>query len=169
MNKAMLTVGIILLSLVALFVINVIQSYATGSELDYYLLKETTESSMVDAVDESFFRTTGQVRMDKEKFVESFMRRFSQTVERSRDYKIGFYDLNETPPKVSVKIESGTMYKFPGSDTSNEDAKALDINTKITMILATNNSKDDVVTTWNQECAFKTGLNSSCFNGQTPS
>lgn len=168
MNKAMLTVGIILLSLVALFVINVIQSYATGSELDYYLLKETTESSMVDAVDESFFRTTGQVRMDKEKFVESFLRRFSQSVERSRNYKIGFYDLNETPPKVSVKVESGTMYNFPGQSTD-DDSTPLEINTKLTMILATNNSKDDVVTTWNQECAFKTGLNSSCFNGQTPS
>ena len=51
MNKAMLTVGIILLSLVALLMINVISNYSTGSELDYYLLKETTEASMSDAVD----------------------------------------------------------------------------------------------------------------------
>ena len=42
MNKGMLTVGIILLSVIALLLINVLTNYSTGSELDYYLVKETT-------------------------------------------------------------------------------------------------------------------------------
>ena len=46
MNKGMLTVGIILLSLIALLLINVISNYSTGGELDYYLLKETTQMSL---------------------------------------------------------------------------------------------------------------------------
>ena len=40
MNKAMLGVGIILLSIIALGIINVVQNYTTGNELDYYLLKK---------------------------------------------------------------------------------------------------------------------------------
>ncbi len=166
MNKAMLTVGIIMFSLLALFAINVIQSYATGSELDYYLLKETTEASMVDALEENTFRTSGQMRMDKEKFVESFIKRFAQEVEKNRNYRIGFYDLNEMPPKVSVKIESGTMYSFPGQNDNFADGTKLDINTKITMVLTSNNKTNEVAEKWNQECAWKTGLNSSCFNSQ---
>lgn len=51
MNKGMLTVGIIMLSLMALLLINVISNYSTGGELDYYLVKETTEAAMEDAID----------------------------------------------------------------------------------------------------------------------
>ena len=43
MNKGILTVGIILLALIALNLLNVLNNYSTGSELDYYLLKETTD------------------------------------------------------------------------------------------------------------------------------
>jgi len=57
MNKGMLTVGVILLSLIALLLINVLSNYSTGSELDYYLVKETTDAAMVDAIDESYLRT----------------------------------------------------------------------------------------------------------------
>ena len=51
MNKGMLTVGIILLSVIALLLINVLTNYSTGSELDYYLVKETTNAAMTDAQD----------------------------------------------------------------------------------------------------------------------
>ena len=166
MNKAMLTVGMIMLSLLALFVINVIQSYATGSELDYYLLKETTEASMLDAVEETTFRQFGQLRMDKEKFVESFIKRFAQEVEKNRNYKIGFYDLNEMPPKVSVKVESGTMYSFPGQKKDMSDSSKLQINTKISMVLTSNNEDNDDFTRFNRQCAWKTGFHNSCFNSQ---
>ena len=46
MNKGMLTVGIILLSLIALLLINVLTNFSTGSELDYYLVKETADAAM---------------------------------------------------------------------------------------------------------------------------
>ena len=65
MNKAMLTVGIILLSIIALGVINLIQNYTTGQELDYYLLKETTEAAIEDAIDTNYYREAGTIRMDK--------------------------------------------------------------------------------------------------------
>ncbi|MBR6949912.1 MAG: hypothetical protein IKH54_07005, partial [Bacilli bacterium] len=50
MNKAMLTVGIILLAVMSLLLINVLNNYETGGELDYYLVKETTEAAMQDAI-----------------------------------------------------------------------------------------------------------------------
>ena len=108
MNKGMLTVGIILLSVIALLLINVLTNYSSGSELDYYLVKETTNAAMTDAMDYDYLRTCGLPRIDKEKLVESFILRFANNVDGSRGYKISFYDINEVPPKVSVKVATTT-------------------------------------------------------------
>ena len=90
MNKGMLTVGIILLSLMALLLINVISNYSTGGELDYYLVKETTEAAMEDAIDLEYYRMNSLLRIDKEKFVESFLRRFADSVDNTRSYYKSF-------------------------------------------------------------------------------
>ena len=134
MNNAMLTVGIILLSIIALGVINVIQNYTTGQELDYYLLKETTEAAMEDAVDLSYYREQSIIRMDKEKFAESFIKRFARSVDDRRSYEISFYDVNEIPPKASVEVKSATSKSFYSG--------AVDITTKLDMIVESNNKKD---------------------------
>lgn len=130
----MLTVGIILLSIIALGVINVIQNYTTGQELDYYLLKETTEAAMEDAVDLSYYREQSIIRMDKEKFAESFIKRFARSVDDRRSYEISFYDVNEIPPKASVEVKSATSKSFYSG--------AVDITTKLDMIVESNNKKD---------------------------
>ena len=57
MNKGMLTVGIIFLGLIALLLLQILNNYSTGSELDYYLLKETTDAAMEDAIDYTFYST----------------------------------------------------------------------------------------------------------------
>ena len=116
MNKGMLTVGIIILALMGLLLINVISNYSTGSELDYYLVKETVEASIEDAVDVKYYRDNGAIRMDKEKFVESFLRRFADSVDNTRNYRISIYDINEVPPKVSVKVDSATVLSFDSQD-----------------------------------------------------
>lgn len=114
MNKGMLTVGIILLAIISLLLINVISNYSTGGELDYYLVKETTEAAIEDAIDKQYYMMNGLIRMDKEKFVEGFIRRFADSVDNTRSYDIAFYDLNEVPPKVSVKVDSLTVLSFSG-------------------------------------------------------
>lgn len=114
MNKGMLTVGIILLAVISLLLINVITNYSSGGELDYYLVKETTEAAIEDSLDFQYYRSTGLLRMDKEKFVEGFIRRFADSVDNTRSYDIAFYDLNEVPPKVSVKVDSQTVLSFSG-------------------------------------------------------
>lgn len=129
MSKAMTIVGIIFLGILALAVINVVQHVQNGNELDYYLLEETTESAMIDAVDLSYYRLTGVIRMDRERFLESFIRRFASSVNAGRDYKIKVIDLNETPPKVSVQIDSSTIATF--------DSQTAGITNKIDAILET--------------------------------
>lgn len=131
MSKAMVTVGVIVLSVLTLFLVNIIQSYSSGNELDYSLLKDTTEAAMLDAVDLSYYQTSGGiVRMDKEKFVESFVKRFANNVNGDRYYNIRFYDINETPPKVSVKVGSSTTAVFAGEN--------FDIKNSIDAIIETN-------------------------------
>ena len=132
MNKGMLTVGIILLSIIALLLINVLTNFSTGSEVDYYLVKETADAAMTDAIDKTYERNCGLFRIDKEKFVESFIYRFANNVDNTRRYDLRFYDINEVPPKVSVKVDSLTVLGFKVNDM---DAKAATISTSYDAIL----------------------------------
>ena len=138
MNKGMLTVGIILLSLIALLLINVLTNFSTGSELDYYLVKETADAAMEDSIDQVYLRTCGLYRIDKEKFVENFVYRFATNVDNTRNYNIKFYDINEVPPKVSIKVDSLTTLAF----NSKTDKSAADITTSYDAILETTNYGD---------------------------
>lgn len=136
MNKGMLTVGIILLSVIALLLINVLTNYSTGSELDYYLVKETTNAAMTDAQDYDYLRTCGVPRIDKEKFIESFILRLADNVDTTRGYKVSFYDINEVPPKVSVKVDSSTVLKFKVKDQNGkEQSDAIDMTTSYDAIV----------------------------------
>lgn len=139
MNKAYLTVGIIVLSILALGALNLINNYSSGNELDYYLLKETTEAAMTDSVDASYYSERGVLRIDKEKFVESFILRFGTNVDSSRSYDIKFYDVNEVPPKVTVQVDS--MNNSFVLDESN-----VRITTRLNAILETNNKEDPLTT-----------------------
>ena len=138
MSKGMVIVGIIILGILALFVINVTQQFQQGNELDYYLLEETTEAAMTDAVDLAYYRQSGGIlRMDREKFVESFLRRFAENINASRDYHIRIIDLNEIPPKVSVEVNSNTIATF--------DDKSASIQNRIDAILETKYNEKRVV------------------------
>lgn len=132
MSKAFMAIGIIVLGLITFGMVNVIQEYSTGNELDYYLLKETTKGAMEDAIDLSYYRLHGVIRMDKEKFVDSFTRRFANNVTRTKDYEISFYDINETPPKVSVKVHTKTISSFKGN---NEAEGSLGIENRLDAII----------------------------------
>jgi len=75
------------------------------------------------------YRATGTIKINREKFVENFLRRYAQSASRSRDYEITFYDINEQPPKVSLKVGS----KVAGS--GNGDVVTFDLNNRIDAIL----------------------------------
>lgn len=88
-------------------VIFFIQNVTNTSEQNYTLIKETTEAAMEDAFDYEAFKADGKtVRIDRELFVESFVRRFAQNASLSKTYVIEIYDVNEYPPKVSLKVKT---------------------------------------------------------------
>lgn len=113
----MVMVGTIILGVLALAAINLINNYQSSNELDQSLLRDTVEAAMYDSVDLGYYRISGGIiRIDKEKFAENFTRRFAQSVPNGRYYNIRIYDINETPPKVTVLIGSSTVATFAGED-----------------------------------------------------
>jgi len=97
---------VIVVGIVCLTVVFFFQRIVNTSEHNYYMLKEVTEAAMWDAVDLGYYRNAGEVKIDREKFVENFIRRFAENTSLSRTYLIEIYDVNEVPPKVSIKVSS---------------------------------------------------------------
>jgi len=98
-----LVVGLGIISVAFIFFF---QNATNTDEQNYALIKEVTEAAMYDAVDLNSYKATGVVRIDQEKFVENFMRRFAESVTLGNLYVIDIYDISETPPKVTLKIST---------------------------------------------------------------
>lgn len=92
------------------------QDATTTDTQDYYQLKEVANSALYDSIDYSYYSQTRQVRILKEVFVENFLRRFAETVNITDSYNVEFYDLYESPPKVSVKVATTTAGYLIGRD-----------------------------------------------------
>lgn len=119
MKWSFASVGLIVLGLVGLSIIILFQNITTNNENDYYLLKEVTEASMIDAIDMKHYKETGELKIIKDKFVESFTRRFAEsTVFASSNYTINYFDIMEEPPKVTVSINTGIGEYTIYQDTS---------------------------------------------------
>lgn len=124
----------LVLGILGIVMINFFGNVTVSDEQNYYLLKEVTEAAMIDALDYQAYRVgvgydgvnqendpdsmyclsgkPGTVRIIKEKFVESFIRRFSASAERNKNYKISFDDIDECPPKVTVTVTATESYSF---------------------------------------------------------
>lgn len=124
----------LVLGLLGIVLINLFGNITVSNEDMYYILKEVTEASMIDAIDYQAYRMgvgydgvteitdpdsmhcisgiPGTVRIVKEKFVESFLRRFAESATNNREYKISFDDIDECPPKVTVTITAREKYNW---------------------------------------------------------
>lgn len=108
MKWSTVTVGVMILGIIGVSIILLFQQLTTTNENDYYLLKEITEAAMIDSIDISYYRETGELKIVREKFVENFTRRFAEsTLIIGTKYTIKFFDIMEEPPKVSVRIDTG--------------------------------------------------------------
>ena len=114
MKETFWGVAVVALGLMAIFFLYFFQSITNTDEHNYHLLKEATEAAMYDALDLASYRKDGTVRIDREKFVESFLRRFAESATLSKTYKIEIYDVNETPPKVSLRVSSSESTSLTG-------------------------------------------------------
>ena len=106
MKESFWGVMIFMFGVISIILVYFFQSMTNTDEHNYVLLKEATEGAMIDALDLAYFRQKGDVRIDQEKFVENFVRRFAQSAQLSRTYVIKIYDVNEVPPKVSLQVSS---------------------------------------------------------------
>ena len=106
MKNAFWAYWLILLGTVIVVIMMLVQNLTTSSTQDYFLVKEITEASMIDAVDYSYYRKYVEIKINKEKFFESFFRRFAETASLNTTYTVSFYGVYEAPPKASVEIKS---------------------------------------------------------------
>jgi hypothetical protein len=120
MKWSFASVGMIVLGITGIAIILLFQQITTSNENDYYLLKEITEASMIESIDIKYYRETGDLRIVKEKFVENFTRRYSEsTLFIGTKYTISFFDIIEVPPKVTIMIDTGLEQYRIYNDTSN--------------------------------------------------
>ena len=125
--------GVVIAGLIGLAIIMLFQNITTNNEQDYYLLKEVAEAAMTESVDVAYYRTTGEIRIREQKFVESFIRRYAEVASfNANGYKIEFYDIMEVPPKASIRVTSKSdTYKIT------TDAQNFDIVNELNSILET--------------------------------
>ena len=116
MKESFWGVLVVILGVISIAFIYFFQTYTNTDEQNYLLLKEITEAAMYDAVDLAAYRSAGTVRIDREKFVENFIRRFSESATLSRTYNIKIYDINEMPPKVSLQVSSTESGNVTGGE-----------------------------------------------------
>ena len=121
MKWSFASVATIVLGIFCLFIILLFSEITVSNEQDYYSLKEATEAAMIESVDIAYYRLTGDVKIVKEKFVENFTRRFTETSTFGQgNYQIDFYQISETPPKVSIRIlDKTTNYRIYSYDSEN--------------------------------------------------
>lgn len=106
MRESLWAVFIVGIGIVSITFVYFFQAITNTDEHNYHLLKETTEAAMFDAFDLAAYRKDLTIRIDREKFVENFVRRFAENASLARTYEIKIYDVNEEPPKVSLQVSS---------------------------------------------------------------
>lgn len=133
MKESFWAVMIVGLGITSIFLVYFFQTVTNTSEHNYELLKETTEAAMFDALDLSAYRADKTIRIDQERFVDSFIRRFAEDATLSHTYEISIYDVHEEPPKVSIKVSSFDIGFF----SLGGEATSFSLTNKIDAILET--------------------------------
>ena len=104
-----------------------VQGLTTKTTQNYYSTKEIAEASLLEAVDYGYYRDYNELKINKEKFMEVFIRMLAEQAGGTDDYLVNFYDIYEAPPKVSVEVKS--------KSASNITSKEYDVTTRVDAIL----------------------------------
>lgn len=121
MKESMWGYWIIVLGVSILSVMMLLQNYSITDEQSFFLAKENLSSAMKESLDYGYFADSadpisdenyasntnyGKFKINADKLVENFVRRFADTVDISKNYKINFYTISELPPAASVEVIS---------------------------------------------------------------
>lgn len=130
MKEAYWGYWLVVLGVFIIVVLLLVQSFTSTNSQDFYLVKSIAEASMEDAIDWGYYREYGEAKINKEKFYESFIRRFSEEASIATTYDIEFTEVYEAPPKIGIKVSSrANTFSIAG------DAATFDIVNKIDAIL----------------------------------
>ena len=135
MKESIWGYAIIVLGIIAIVVIWFMANVTRTDQHNYNLLRETTEAAMFDALDLSAYSKDGTIKIREQKFVENFIRRFAQNADLNNEYLIEIFDVNETPPKVSLRVSSKKQTSISGAGDS--EIITFDIVNNIDAILET--------------------------------
>ena len=137
MKETYWLVLILILGIICIAFINFFQTYTNTDEQNYMLLMDVTEAAMYDSIDMTAYKLHGQVVINREKFVENFVRRFSESVTLGNTYVIEIYDVNETPPKVSLNVSTKLRSNVTAVSFSKSEVIDFDIENRLDAILET--------------------------------
>ena len=137
MKEAYWGYWLVLLGVFVVIILLLVQNVTSNNTESSYTVRQISEAAMLDAVDYAYYREYGELKINREKFVESFMRRFAETASLSNQYTLTFAGIYEAPPKVSVQITSKTnTYFIANEQTSSED---FDMESRVEAILEQSN------------------------------
>ena len=79
MKQAYWGYWLVTLGVFVVVIMLLIQNVTSNNTEDSYTIKQISESAMVAAVDYAYYREYGELRINKEKYIESFLRRFAES------------------------------------------------------------------------------------------
>jgi hypothetical protein len=106
MKSAFWGYWLIILGVFVVVVMLLVNNITTANTQNYMTIKEVSEASIIEAVDLAYYRQYGEIKINKEKFMENFIRRLAEVGNRSTTYNIEFFDIVEAPPKISLQVSS---------------------------------------------------------------
>lgn len=136
MKESMWAWWFLVLGIIVMAVVIFITDLTTTSEQNYYMIREANEAAMMEAVDYGYYRKYGILKINSERYMENFIRRFSEMITINKRVKIGFYDIYESPPKVTVIVTMGSNQTISYYGTMN-----VNIENRIDAILELKNTE----------------------------
>ena len=113
---------LIILGVFVVIIMLLVKNITSNTTEDQYTIKQISEAAMVASVDYAYYREFKELKINKEKFVEVFIRMLANQAEGSDDYTLLFTGMYEAPPKVSVEITSKTAkYNVTTADSTDFD------------------------------------------------
>lgn len=103
-----------------------VQGITTNTTQDSYAIREITDASMLEAVDYAYYRDYNEIKINKEKFMEVFLRMTAEVMGVNDTYEVNFYAIYEAPPKVSVEVKSNSGTNFISSNGEYDTTTRID-------------------------------------------
>ena len=111
MKYAYLSLGMVAFGIVGIGFIVFFENVTINNESEYFVLREAVKASMYESIDTVYYAQTdgAKLKIAREKFVANCTRRFFKSISGGgKGYQLTFYDIMESPPKVSVVARSKT-------------------------------------------------------------